>query len=122
MRKAFLKIFILFFIIATLGLTLVACSVSADVPDRHTIIFYVGDDYYANIRTRGCEIITLPSDPTLDGYVFYGWYKEKVFSNEVTETTYEDTYLEEDQNVYAKFIDASLVASSYTVSFETLSC
>jgi uncharacterized repeat protein (TIGR02543 family) len=39
-----------------------------------TLSFIVDDEVYHTIKTKGKESITLPDDPTKDGYTFDGWF------------------------------------------------
>lgn len=46
------------------------------------INFVVDDVVYDTIETSGNTTITMPNDPTKDGYTFDGWYWDKDVWNE----------------------------------------
>ena len=120
MRTKFFKVLFIVFIVALIGVSIIACS--ADV-SKHTIEFKVSEGgtwgYYSNVRTSGNEEISLPEDPVMDGYVFYGWYKDQYYTQEFTETSYLNQQLTEDIEVYAHFISQDNVKSLYVVTFNT---
>ena len=105
--------------IALMAVGMISCS---DLSTRHTVSFYVqhGDEwsgYYA-IRTRGNEILTYPKDPTKESFAFAGWYSDKLYTKEAHEYDYENTALEEDVTLYAKFVPASSITNPYSITFE----
>ena len=120
MRTKFFKIFFIVLVVALIGVSIIACSTDVS---KHTIEFKVSEGgswgYYSYVRTQGNEEIVLPEDPTMDGYVFYGWYKDQYYTQEFDETTYLNKELTEDIEVYAHFISESNVKSSYVVTFNT---
>ena len=119
MKRAALFVLVIFVLFVS-ALGAMSCS---NLSEKHTVIFNVQYDTewtaYASLRTRGATIIDFPSDPTKEGYVFAGWYIDKVFSKEGHEYDYETTELTEDVNYYAKFVPASSITNPYTITFQT---
>lgn len=64
--------------------------------------------------------ITLPKDPTKDGYVFAGWYWDNdSFNEEFTAGSLLTTQIKENLTVYAKWISQEEAEADYTVKFNT---
>ena len=118
-KRVVLFLIVCFIVIAT-ALGAMACS---DLSSKHTVIFNVQYDTewvpYASIRTTGATILKFPDDPTKEGYVFAGWYKDASCTREGHEYDYENEELTDDVNYYAKFVPASSIANPYTITFET---
>ncbi len=95
-----------------LCLLLLACSVfsfAACKEESFNISFKVNDEIYQTVTTNGEEAISIPQNPTKDGYNFAGWYLDKdVWSKPFTA----DTPVSGDLSVYAK-----LDAIEYTATF-----
>ena len=126
-RKFILYLVLVFCLILTLA-TFLSCSTDVDSSSssKHTIRFYVDSGsgyelYGAAFRSKGNELIRFPKDPTRDGYVFDGWYLDKLFStsSEVKPNSYLTKEITEDIDVYAKFVLKSSVNDVYAVVFET---
>ena len=64
------------------------------------INFVVDGESYAEVTTDGSESITMPENPTKDGYTFDGWYLDDgVWTQKFTE----NSPINANINVYAKF-------------------
>ena len=107
-------------IIAILAIGFAACS-GINISTKHTVIFNIkiGGEWqvYASVRTFGNEIISFPQDPTESGSVFAGWYSTGLYTEEIHEYSFKNQTLEEDVNLYAKFVTPP--STPYTVTFET---
>lgn len=101
-------------LIAVLFLT--ACNNSVDF----TINFNSnGGSEVSSITTDGNSTITLPDDPTKDGYSFGGWYWDNnTFSNLFTVNSLLDTPISSDLIVYAKW-ELIEIITTYEVRFVT---
>ena len=93
--------------VVTEDITLVAKWV---LDNKYTITYDCGDvaDSFTVSALKG-ELPKIPSAPTADGYVFFGWYTDA----ELTERYFFDYNLDTDTTLYAKFYDTSL--GEYTV-------
>ena len=74
-----------------------------DSTKEFNINFIVDEENYYTLKTKGNEVITLPSEPTKEGYEFDGWYLTKEYNEEFLATSLENKPLESNLNVYAKF-------------------
>ena len=83
--------------------------------------FVVDGEVYATVNTNGEEVISLPENPTKEGYTFDGWYWDNgEWQQPFTASSLLDAPLSSDMSVYARFIsDAEQATPKYTVSFET---
>lgn len=66
--------------------------------------FMINGSVYHTIESSGNETITLPEEPTKDGYLFDGWYFDADYLNELTADSYKEKELSHDTNVYAKWL------------------
>ena len=73
MKKKF-NLFLLLLVFFPCMLLMSACG---SQPVKFDIKFMVDGETYATVETGGNETISMPEDPTKDGYEFDGWYKEK---------------------------------------------
>ena len=69
------KILSLFAILLSLVLALGLASCAEQT--QFSVSFFVDGEVYDNIMASEAQLITLPSDPTKDGYAFGGWYFDK---------------------------------------------
>ena len=68
------------------------------------LTFKVDGVDYATISTSGDEVISMPENPTKDGFVFDGWFwDEGTWQRPFTANSLLDTPLSSDMSVYAKF-------------------
>ena len=75
---------------------------------RFKIGFMVDGERYATVQTDGKTAITLPADPTKEGYTFGGWYwDEGVWEKPFTANSILDTPLSSDMLVYARWVSAA---------------
>ena len=66
--------------------------------------FIVDDEVYATVNTSGKEAISIPQNPSKDGYTFDGWYWDKSdWKKPFTANSLLDEPLSSDMNVYAKW-------------------
>ena len=106
-----------FVIVAILTLMLIAAACGKTVVNIG-VDFIVDGATYAQVSTTGQETISLPKDPTKEGYVFRGWYWDKdVWSQEFTVNSLMNQPLTESIKVYAYFITQAEADSNKTVIF-----
>ena len=68
--------------------------------------FVVDGEIYQTVGTSGNEAISMPQNPTKEGYTFDGWYwDEGVWKKPFTANSLLDTPLSSDMNVYAKWTE-----------------
>ena len=109
-----------FVIVAILTLMLIAAACGKTVVNIG-VDFIVDGATYAQVSTTGQETISLPKDPTKEGYVFRGWYWDKdVWSQEFTVNSLMNQPLTESIKVYAYFITQAEADSNKTVIFNTM--
>ena len=109
------KLLVLFLLIS-LVFTFVACNKSI----KFNINFISDDETVHIISTSGNETITLPENPTKDGYVFDGWYWDKdIWEKPFTASSLLNVPLQNDMKVYAKWLSYEETIPKYTVTFET---
>lgn len=67
--------------------------------------FVLGKEYLV-VESLGNEIIGVPSDPNVDGYIFVGWYLDNdTFINEFNSAMFVDSSIDSDFAVYAKMVE-----------------
>ncbi len=100
LRKRKLMLLIaLVVIVASVLCGLIACS-----GVELTLKFNVDGSVYAEIITNGNEVITMPSNPTKEGYTFDGWFwDEGIWQQPFTANSLLDAPISSDMQVYAKF-------------------
>lgn len=74
---------------------------------KYSIQFMVDGKEYYKISSSGNEMINLPSEPTMDGKVFKGWFLDEQFTKPFSNDMYLNDKMENDLVIYAKMIDAS---------------
>ena len=100
MKKKILLSILFFIILPCLNL-ITACNENIVKFDLN---FIVDNQTYYVLSTAGNETITLPQDPTKNGYEFDGWYWDKdVWENPLTINSFVNTKLSNNMSVYAKF-------------------
>lgn len=102
--RLFSIIAICFMMILT-GSFLFACGDDNSSPPDTTpsINFIVDNAKYHTIKTNGNELVSLPTDPVKEGYIFEGWFLDKdVWDYEFTGDMYLNKELTSSINVYAK--------------------
>lgn len=83
--------------------------------DTYEITFYLNDGevYESSLFTSG-EVMDLPTQPELEGFIFLGWYLSDTFDEAFVETSPMPTH---NLSIYAKLV--SVDDYFYTVSFES---
>ena len=76
-----------------------ACNKSTDT---YTVTFYVDGEVYKTVSTDSGSI-TLPANPTKEGYTFAGWYLD----NDVWKTAFSASSVKANLSVYAKWTAGS---------------
>ena len=66
----------------------------------HTVTFYDGTTVLSTVSVEDGKTVTKPTDPTKDGYVFFGWYSDDAFETEFAFTS----AIKADTKVYAKLV------------------
>lgn len=73
-------------------------------PKNFNLYFRVNGEIYKTIATSGDTIISIPENPSKEGYLFDGWYWDKdVWSKPFTANSLLDAPISSDMSVYAKF-------------------
>ncbi len=77
------------------------------------LTFKVDGEVYQTISTSGNEVISMPENPTKDGFIFDGWFwDEGTWQKPFTANSFLDTPLSSDMSVYAKFsVDATPIGT-----------
>ena len=114
--KIYLIVTILMFL---LSMVLVACgeNSSQETPNeqKYAVTFVVDGEDYFTLETSGKSIITLPSNPTKDGYEFVGWYFDvNVWLNPCNATSFANENLTANVTVYARW---EQIKETYPVTF-----
>ncbi|MEG1510163.1 MAG: leucine-rich repeat protein, partial [Clostridia bacterium] len=92
---------VLIVVMVMLVATLAACSTDVS----YKINFEVDGTQFTSINTSGKEAISLPTDPTKEGFAFDGWYFDKdVWEKPLTINSFSDEKLTSDTTVYAKWL------------------
>lgn len=116
MKKKSLSIILI--IVLAMVLSLTACNKTVDI----TLTFIVDGEVYHTIDTNGNEAITMPSNPSKEGYTFEGWFWDRdVWDKPFTANSLLDVPLTESMSVYAKWskkatTDGNL--SLFTITFD----
>ena len=83
--------------------------------------FVVDGEVYHTIDTNGEEAVTLPADPTKDGYIFDGWYwDEDIWAQPFTAESLLTVKLTGNMSVYAKWLNEDVTKRDYAVTFDTM--
>ena len=100
----------IFFLSILLLLALSACTQSLN----YTINFDSnGGTEVASIETEGITSVTIPDNPTKEGYVFDGWYWDNnTFNQPFSANSLLDTPLSSDMTFYAKWITEETLLDS----------
>ena len=107
---------VLIFTIASIG----ACDSVISV----TLYFDSNDGTEVEpITTNGNSIITIPKNPTKEGYAFGGWFwDDGTFLQQLTVNSLLDSPIQSDMTVYAKWIpegEEPIIEDTYTITFNT---
>ncbi len=82
--------------------------------ENFNLSFKVDGENHSTISTNGSEAVTIPENPTKEGYTFDGWYWDKdVWSKPFTPNSLMDAPISSDMSVYAKFS-----AIKYDITYE----
>lgn len=116
-RKGFLIKIIVLCVLLTIIVSAAACTQVVEFK----VNFIVDGEIYKTINTAGEEAISLPADPTKNGYIFDGWFwDEDVWSRPFTAESMLTEKLTADMSVYAKWIKEDITKRYYTVTFNSL--
>lgn len=115
-RKGFLSKIIVLCLLLTIIASVAACTQVVEFK----VNFIVDGEIYKTVNTAGEEAISLPADPTKNGYIFDGWYwDEDVWSRPFTAESLLTEKLTADMSVYAKWINEDITKRYYTVTFNS---
>ncbi|MDD5885297.1 MAG: InlB B-repeat-containing protein [Erysipelotrichaceae bacterium] len=93
-------------------------SSSSVVPKKaHYLNCYVDNELYVTLKIYQGALLSLPTDPKKEGYIFAGWYfDEGIYQNQVKQVSFLHQELTEDfYSCYARFIEEQGV--QYYVNF-----
>ena len=115
MRKAIVIKFNLLLIVL-LSFCILAFTACGDKEvDNFNLTFKVDGTSYETISTTGDEAISIPNNPTKNGYTFAGWYWDEGTWNEpFTANSLLNAPISSDMSVYAKFD-----AINYDITYES---
>ena len=128
MKKVIASIFVCIMLVS--AFLLVSCGNSKV---EFKVNFIVDGETYSTINTNGNEVISIPQNPTKEGYTFDGWFwDEGVWQRPFTANSLLNEPLSSDMSVYAKWTEVSaepepapvkpsaeISSSALTVSGET---
>ena len=98
--KKFLSILFTITLISTLAFVFSSCNSSVSF----NVNFMVDGEVYNTVSTEGKETITIPENPTKEGYTFDGWYWDnETWQTPFTANSLLDAPLSSDMSVYAKW-------------------
>lgn len=82
-----------------------ACETSnLDNEEKYTVFFIVDNEVYSSVKTNGDETITLPANPSKNGFIFDGWfYDNGIWSKTFNANSLVNNSISADISVYAKF-------------------
>lgn len=99
MRKNVIKLLLVVCLLCSVALAVTACK-----GVKMTISFVVDGETYATIDTSGNKVLTMPQNPTKDGYTFDGWYWDVgTWQRPFTANSLLNEPLTSNMSVYAKF-------------------
>ena len=94
--------------------SMLAFSACGGKVENFNLSFKVDGENHSTISTNGSEVVTIPENPTKEGYTFDGWYWDKdVWSKPFTANSLMDAPISSDMSVYAKFS-----AIKYDITYE----
>lgn len=82
--------------------------------NKYIVTYIVDGETYSTYETSGNEIISLPNNPTKEGFIFDGWYLDEEFETNFDNAAYENQKTTQNFNVYAK-LDAIFRVSDGTI-------
>ena len=86
-----------------------------------SVNFVVDGEAYHTISTTGEEAITMPQNPTKEGYVFDGWYWDNnTFQKPFTANSLLNQELSGDMSVYAKWTLEDITKKNYDLTFNSM--
>lgn len=86
-----------------------------------SVNFVVDGETYYTISTTGEEAITMPQNPTKEGYVFDGWYWDNnTFQKPFTANSLLNQELSGDMSVYAKWTLEDITKKNYDLTFNSM--
>lgn len=110
-KRIGLSIFCLLLLICSI-FSVTACK--GNKLENFNLYFRVNGEIYKTITTSGDTIISIPENPSKEGYLFDGWYWDKdVWSKPFTANSLLDAPISSDMSVYAKFSTIK-----YTITYE----
>ena len=110
-RRVVLSIFCLMLLILSI-FAFASCGTSK--VDNFNLSFKVDGEVYQTIKTNGTEVVTIPNNPTKEGYEFDGWYwDEGDWDEPFTANSLLNAPISSDMSVYAKWNPISYTATFY---------
>lgn len=83
------------------------------------INFYVNNELYHTISTKGKEVLVFPENPSVEGYKFNGWYTNTGYTIQFTEDYFEDYWVNKDFSIYAKLTEIQKYNVTYLINGRT---
>ena len=90
-------------------------------PVEISVSFVVDGETYHTVSTTGENAITMPQNPTKEGYVFDGWYWDNnTFQKPFTSNSLLNQELSGDMSVYAKWTPEDITKKNYDLTFNSM--
>ena len=103
--------------LSVLMIALIACFMIACSAVEFKVNFVVDGETIKTVSTSGTEVISIPENPTKEGYVFDGWYWDKdTWERPFTANSLLDVPLSSDMNVYCKWTLETIHVESITLN------
>ena len=103
--RVFRRFSCLFAIVIALLSLMFLCIACEGGKTEHHVVFIVDDDVYDEEKAVVSREMQLPEEPTKEGYIFQGWYRDKgVWEDKVDEQFTVNNLLTADVDVYAYFV------------------
>lgn len=100
-----------------LVLILASCGGAVEI----SVSFVVDGETYHTVSTTGESAITMPQNPTKEGYVFEGWYWDNnTFQKPFTANSLLNQELSGDMSVYAKWTKEDVTQKNYDLIFNSM--
>ena len=97
-----------FFIVLALLCLLLPCAfvlVGCGEEEIGRVVFCIDDAIYHTVETKGRERITLPSNPSKQGYTFGGWYIDSEYKQRVNGDYFLNSDVKQEIRVYPKWVE-----------------
>lgn len=112
MKNKFFIVLALFCLFVPSALFLTACGEE----EIGRVVFCIDDAVYHSVETKGRERITLPSNPSRQGYTFGGWYLDSEYKQRVNGDYFLNSDVKGEIRVYPKWVEK--VTNTYVITID----